>query len=193
MASRLLFVDTEDQYFLTHRLAPARAAAARGYEVHVATRLGEGRDAIEAEGFVPHALSSVRGGLSPTASLAAISELRAVLRELKPDLMHNIGVQNVVLGGSAALGQGVAVVNSVTGLGTIVIPGRMPVPMRKGITLALQWLLNRRGSRTIVQNPDDLFPRLVQWNHRLGVRTSPLLKRRVLAWVTGARRTSAAY
>lgn len=156
MASRILFVDTEDQYFLTHRLAPARAVAARNYEVHVATRLGEGRAAIEAEGFVPHALSSARGGLSPRASLSAISELRAVLRKVKPDLMHNIAVQNVVLGASAALGHDVAVVNSVTGLGTLVIRGRMPVPVRKGITLALQWLLNRRGSQTIVQNPDDL-------------------------------------
>jgi glycosyltransferase involved in cell wall biosynthesis len=156
MASRILFVDTEDQYFLTHRLAPARAAAARGYEVHVATRLGEGRAAIEAEGFVPHALSSARGGLSPWASLTAIGELRAVLRRIKPDLMHNIAVQNVVLGASAALGHDVAVINSLTGLGTLFIPGRTPVPVRKGITLALQWLLSRRGSQTIVQNPDDL-------------------------------------
>jgi glycosyltransferase involved in cell wall biosynthesis len=60
------------------------------------------------------------------------------------------------LGASAAIGHDIAVINSVTGLGTLVIPGRMPVPMRKGITLALQWLLNRRGSQTIVQNPDDL-------------------------------------
>lgn len=158
MVSRILFVDTEDQYFLTHRLAPARAAAARGYEVHVAARhaLGEGRAAIEAEGFVPHALSSGRGALSPWASLAAIGELRAVLSRTKPDLMHNIAIQNVVLGASAAIGHDIAVINSVTGLGTLVIPGRMPVPMRKGITLALQWLLNRRGSQTIVQNPDDL-------------------------------------
>lgn len=156
MAPRILFVDTEDQYFLTHRLAPARAAAARGYEVHVATRLGDGRAAIEAEGFIPHALSSARGELSPRASLAAIGELRAVLRRTEPDLMHNIAVQNVVLGASAALGHDVAVVNSVTGLGTLFIPGRTPVPVRKGITLALQWLLNRRGSQTIVQNPDDL-------------------------------------
>lgn len=156
MASRILFVDTEDQYFLTHRLAPARAAAARGYDVHVATRLGEGRAAIEAEGFVPHALSSARGGLSPRASLAAIGELRAVLRRTKPDLVHNIAVQNVVLGASAALGHDVSVVNSLTGLGTLFIPGRTPVAVRKGITLALRWLLNRRGSQTIVQNPDDL-------------------------------------
>jgi len=156
MAPRILFVDTEDQYFLTHRLAPARAAAARGYEVHVATRLGEGRAAIEAEDVVTHPLSTARGGLSPTASLTAIGELRSVLRKIKPDLMHNIAVQNVVLGASAALGNDAAVVNSLTGLGTLVIPGRTPAPVRQGITLALKWLVKRPGSQVIVQNPDDL-------------------------------------
>jgi hypothetical protein len=34
----------------------ARAAKAAGYEVHVATRLKDGRAAIEKEDFVPHAL-----------------------------------------------------------------------------------------------------------------------------------------
>ena len=156
MGPCILFVDTEDQYFLTHRLAAARAAAARGYAVHVATRLGAGRAAIEAEGFVPHGLSSVRGGLSPTASLAAIGELRSVLRRVKPDLMHNIAVQNVVLGSSAALGHDVRVINSLTGLGTLFIPGRTPAPVRHGITAMLRWLLKRKHSQTIVQNPDDL-------------------------------------
>ena len=48
---RLLYVVTEDWYFLSHRLPMARAARAAGFEVHVATRIPEGRDAIEAEGF----------------------------------------------------------------------------------------------------------------------------------------------
>ena len=156
MGSRILFVDTEDQYFLTHRLGAARAAAARGYAVHVATRLGAGRAAIEAEGFEPHGLSSVRGGLSPTASLAALGELRSVLRRVEPDLMHNIAVQNVVLGASAALDRDVTVVNSLTGLGTLFIPGRTPALVRKGVTALLRWLLKRKHSQTIVQNPDDL-------------------------------------
>ena len=55
--TRILYVVTEDWYFLSHRLPMARAAKAAGYEVHVATRLNKGKEAIEAEGFVPHALS----------------------------------------------------------------------------------------------------------------------------------------
>ncbi len=44
-----------------------------------------------------------------------------------------------------------------------------------------------------VQKPDDLFLRLVRWNQTLRLRKSPLLKRRVVAWVTGARRESAVH
>ena len=49
MAPRILYVVTEDWYFLSHRLPMARAAKAAGYEVHIATRLKDGRAAIEKE------------------------------------------------------------------------------------------------------------------------------------------------
>ena len=52
MAPRILYVVTEDWYFLSHRLPMARAAKHAGYEVHVATRLKSGKAGIEREGFV---------------------------------------------------------------------------------------------------------------------------------------------
>jgi Glycosyl transferase 4-like len=53
---RLIYLVTEDWYFLMHRLPMARAAKAAGYEVHVVTRVNDPRDAeaIDAEGFVLH-------------------------------------------------------------------------------------------------------------------------------------------
>ncbi len=76
MAPRILYVVTEDWYFLSHRLPMARAAKAAGYEVHVAARLKDGRAGIEAEGFTVHALDWSRGSLSLRDSLAAIRQLR---------------------------------------------------------------------------------------------------------------------
>ncbi|HEX5515970.1 MAG TPA: glycosyltransferase family 1 protein, partial [Pseudolabrys sp.] len=38
-APRLLYVVSEDWYFLSHRLPMARAARESGYDVHVATRV----------------------------------------------------------------------------------------------------------------------------------------------------------
>src|SRR4051794_27081302 len=51
---RVLYVVTEDYAFLLNRLPMARAARAAGYEVHVATNVNKGAEAIEREGFILH-------------------------------------------------------------------------------------------------------------------------------------------
>ncbi len=157
MARRILYVVTEDWYFLSHRLPMARAAKAAGFEVHVATRLKDGRAAIEQEGFVAHALSWSRGSLSPAGSLSAIMALRRLIRTLRPAILHNVSLKPVLLGTLASLGlSATSVVNSLTGLGTLFIgDASVSGSARKAVRLALSRLLRRKNSRTIVQNPDD--------------------------------------
>ena len=157
MAARILYVVTEDWYFLSHRLPMARAAKNAGYEIHVATRLNSARAAIEAEGFTPHALSWQRGSLSPTRSLAGVAELRKLLREFKPDILHNISLKPVLLGSIASLGlSSIAVVNSLTGLGTLFVSNHRKSEFTRPLVIAaLKALLKRPNNRTIVQNPDD--------------------------------------
>ncbi len=157
MAARILYVVTEDWYFLSHRLPMARAAKNAGYEIHVATRLNSARAAIEAEGFAPHALSWQRGSLSPTRSLAGVAELRKLLREFKPDILHNISLKPVLLGSIASLGlSSIAVVNSLTGLGTLFVSNHRKSEFTRPLVIAaLKALLKRPNNRTIVQNPDD--------------------------------------
>src|ERR1041384_6609057 len=100
----------------------ARAAKAAGYEIHVATRIKDGKAAIEKEGFVGHALSRSRGSLSAFGSPSAVLDLRRLLRKLNPDILHNVSLKPVLLGTTASLGLSrIAVVNSVTGLGTLFI------------------------------------------------------------------------
>ena len=84
---RLLYVVTEDWYFLSHRLPMARAAKAAGYDVHVATRIKEGRMVIEKEGFTTHALSWSRGSLSAFGSLAGVR------RATREDLVAAVGAK----------------------------------------------------------------------------------------------------
>jgi glycosyltransferase involved in cell wall biosynthesis len=157
MAARILYVVTEDWYFLSHRLPMARAAREAGYDVHVATRLHRGKAAIEAEGFTPHALSWRRGSLSPSHSVAGVLELRKLLRSLKPGILHNVSLKPVLLGSVASLGfSSMAVVNGLTGLGTLFVGDRKRSGLaRPLVRAALKALLGRANSRTIVQNPDD--------------------------------------
>jgi glycosyltransferase involved in cell wall biosynthesis len=156
MAPRILYVVTEDWYFLSHRLPMARAAKAAGYDVHVAARLKDGRAGIEKEGFTPHALNWSRGSLSVRDSLSAINELRGLFRRLKPDIVHNVAVKPVVLGSAASVGLKPEVVNSLTGVGSLFIgEAKGSGFTRRAVRFALRRLLRRNKSWAIVQNPDD--------------------------------------
>lgn len=156
MPRRLLFLVTEDWYFLAHRLPMARAAKAAGYEVHVATRLKDGKQAIEKEGFVPHALGWSRGSLSPRGNFSAVLDIRRLLRALEPDILHNVSLKPVLLGGTASLGlPQVAVVNTITGRGTLFADPSRDGLTRKATGFALRMLLARARSRTTVENADD--------------------------------------
>ena len=87
---RLLYVVTEDWYFLSHRLPMARAARDAGFDVHVATRVVDGAAAIIAEGFVLHPVPFVRGRISPLGTIATIRALRRVHRAVAPAIAHHV-------------------------------------------------------------------------------------------------------
>lgn len=157
MAPRILYVVTEDWYFLSHRLPMARAAQAAGYEIHVAARMKDGKAGIEREGFQPHDLDWSRGSLSLRDSFAAVRRLRALYRDLEPDIVHNVALKPVLLGSIAgsALGH-VNIVNSLTGLGALFVDGSGASALtRKLVEFALGRLLRRPRTITVVQNPED--------------------------------------
>ena len=153
---RLLYVVTEDWYFLSHRLPMARAARDAGFEVHVATRVADGAGAIEAEGFVLHPVPFARGRLSPSATFGTIRALRHVYRRVAPDVAHHVSLQSAVLGSLAAMGQSVSCVNALTGLGyTYTSDGAKTLLLRPVLSALLRVLLNRPRQTVLVQNPDD--------------------------------------
>jgi glycosyltransferase involved in cell wall biosynthesis len=155
-APRVIYLVTEDWYFVSHRLPMARAAREAGFEVHVATRVDRHRDAIEAEGFALHPISWRRGSLDPRDLLRVVREVRKLYRSIKPDLAHHVALPATVVGSLAATGLPVTCVNAMTGLGTMFISDSAKVRMaRAGLTLTLRWLLNRPRSAVLVQNLDD--------------------------------------
>ncbi len=153
---RLLYVVSEDFAFLLNRLPMARAARQAGFEVHVATNVDKGAEAIEAEGFILHRIPFQRGGLSPFAAIPTVLALHRVKNKIKPHVVHHSGLQCCVYGSIAAIGQKIPLVNAITGLGYIFtsITWRTRL-LRRGMVLLLPWLLNTRQSRVLVQNPDD--------------------------------------
>jgi glycosyltransferase involved in cell wall biosynthesis len=153
---RLLYVVSEDWYFLSHRLPMARAARQAGFEVHVATRVTNGGCAIEHEGFVLHAIPFARGGLNPMGTVATIRALRKLHRKLRPAIVHHVALQVSVLGSFAALGSSAARVNALTGLGYAFTSNSLKArSLRRALAAVLRFLCNRQGTVVLVQNPDD--------------------------------------
>src|SRR5450755_881641 len=153
---RVLYLVNEDFAFLLHRLPMARAARTAGYEVHVATNVNKGAEAIEKEGFVLHPIPFRRGGLSPFSAVSTIMAIRRVEQDIKPNVVHHSGLQCCVYGSLAAIGNKVPLVNAITGLGYIFTSVNWRTRLlRQGMVWLLPWLLNRTTSTILVQNPDD--------------------------------------
>jgi glycosyltransferase involved in cell wall biosynthesis len=153
---RILYVVNEDWAFLLFRLPMARAARDAGFEVHVATNVNGGSAAIEAEGFILHPIPYRRGGLSPLAAIPAMLAIRKLQNALRPAIVHHSGLQCSVFGSLAALDRGFPTVNAITGLGYIFASrSLLSRLLKQGMVWLLPWLLNRRHSNILVQNPDD--------------------------------------
>ena len=155
-APRLLFLVTDDRYFISHRLPMARAAAAQGFEVHVGTRVKNFGAAIKAEGFAVHDLPWEKLKRSPFNIIKDIWAIRRLYVALKPDIVHHIALVPVIFGQLAATGLSLPTVNTIAGLGSGFIGRDLKGKILKtGLILALRTLLARDKSLTIVQNADD--------------------------------------
>lgn len=153
----LLFLVSEDWYFLSHRLPVARAARDAGYRVSVACRVTAGAAAIQAEGFRLLPIDFERAGTNPARELRVLARLVALYRRERPDLVHHVAMKPVLYGSIAAWLAGVpAVVNALAGLGYLYTsPSVKARALRPVLVAAFRLLLNRPGSRLIVQNADD--------------------------------------
>ena len=154
---RLLYVVTEDWYFLSHRLPMARAARDAGFEVHVATRVVDGAAAIGAEGFVLHPVPFVRGRISPLGTIATIR----ALRRGPPRGRAGHRPSRRIAGHGARIACRAGACRSAAstrspGLGYTFTSGNAKALLLRPIIGALlRLLLNRPRQIVLVQNPDD--------------------------------------
>lgn len=163
----MLFVVTEDWYFVSHRLPLAVAARAAGYEVTVATRVSDHGEVIRACGLRLVSFEISRSSTNVFREIGTIGRLIGLYREERPDVVHHVAMKPVLYGSVAAYVAGVPhVVNAIAGMGWLVAAGA-----RRGrwLRFMVQRGLGRvlRLGTVLVQNPDDA--RLVA---RLGVPES---------------------
>lgn len=152
----LVFVLTEDWYFLSHRLPMARAAQELGFRVVVATRVGARGHEIESHGFVLAPIPIERGSMAPHTELRAVFALLVLFWCERPAIIHNISIKPIVLGGLAAsVVPKARVVNSFTGLGSVLGEHAEETFVRRIILGLMRRLAQLDRVTGIVQNDDD--------------------------------------
>ncbi len=117
---KLLYLVTEDWFFVSHFLPMARTAKAAGFEVVVAARVRDHAARIEAEGFRVVPLESERRSLGIAEALRGFVRIVRIVRAERPDIVHCIALRMVAIGGLAARAGGAKrLVLAPTGLGLL--------------------------------------------------------------------------
>ncbi len=155
---KLLFFVTEDWYFCSHRLFLASAAIKAGFEVSVATRVRCHGEQIKSAGIKLIPLEISRRGFHPISEIRVIRRLISIYETEQPDIVHHVAMKPVLYGSIAAKFSNVRhVVNALAGLGFLFSSSSLKSKLlRPVVKLAFRMLLNRNGSRVILQNPDDV-------------------------------------
>ncbi|SAI27078.1 glycosyltransferase [Bordetella ansorpii] len=154
---RLLFVVNNPAFFLSHRLWPALAAQAAGWDVHVATMDGPAVAGIVARGMTHHVIPLTRSGKQPLQELGSMWALLQLFRRLRPDVVHLVTIKPVLYGGIAARLAGVpGMVAAISGLGFIFLSDGLKAKLVRGVVGVMYRLaLGHRNSRVIFQNRAD--------------------------------------
>lgn len=155
---KILYFVTVDWFFCSHFMDRAMAARDAGYEVCVLTSAGHHRETIEAAGLRLIPLDIDRRSLNPVGALHTLWQLVQVLRRERPDVLHQVALKPILLGGIAARITGVKrIVNALVGGGYLFTSdATLMRGLRPLVQLALRFLLNPPGSRVIFENQDDL-------------------------------------
>ena len=154
---KLLYLVTEDWFFVSHFLPMARTAIAAGFDVAVATRVREHGARIAAEGCRVVPLENERSSLGSPEMFRGFARIWRILRDEKPDIVHCISLRMIVLGGVAARLQGVKwLVLAPVGLGHLWLRNNIFEDAVRGLSRLIvgRWLKGP-GTRYMFENTDD--------------------------------------
>lgn len=158
--TKLLYLVTEDWYFCSHRLELATAALNADYDVYLVTQVTHHADFIRSEKIKLYPVIFSRSYNRPWQDIKTLINIFKIYREIQPDIVHHVALKPVMFGSLICLfmkkNKPKAVVNAMTGLGSLFISKKPFLSMVKSIfSKLLVFFLQRKNSHLIVQNNDD--------------------------------------
>ena len=154
---KFVFYANTDWYLFNFRLSTALELKAHGHDVVMLSPPGDFGARFSALGFRWVPLQMDRASLNPIREAATLRRLVRVLKDEKPDVLHNFTVKCAVYGALAARAARIpAVVNAVAGMGYVFTSDRAHARALRPVVKALmRGTLGNGHSRLILQNPDD--------------------------------------
>ncbi len=155
---RLLFIVTEDWYFVSHRLDLAIAAIDSGYTVALLSNISTHRGLIESKGIEIIDWSLDRRSRNFISEFRSIIGVVKAIRHFKPDVVHAVAMKPVLYTALATRITGIkARVYALAGLGFIFSSQKKMARLLKPFfVVAFRWALKGHKSRLILQNQDDV-------------------------------------
>jgi len=153
----MLFLVDRARFFASHRLHLGRRALTEGYSVHLAAGDDAVVQSIAASGIGMHVIPIARGFAAPWRELRTLLAVDAVIRRVRPDLLHLVTIKAVLVGGILARRHRVgAVVYAISGLGYLFTSNTLSVRLVRQLILPIyRFALKHPRSAIIVQNRDD--------------------------------------
>ena len=153
---KILYLVSEDYYFLRHRSLLARGVRDAGAEVFVMAHSNGMESQFRDAGFhyIPWQFS--RGSVNPFREFRAIIQVLATYTRVRPDIVHHVALKPVLYGGLVARLLGVASVNAISGLGLAFTAESIKYRAMRAIWLRLMKsaMANPRAI-AVFQNPEN--------------------------------------
>jgi glycosyltransferase involved in cell wall biosynthesis len=152
----MLFANTA-WYLYNFRLGTALRLRELGHDVLLASPADSYAPRFERNGLRWREVPMCRGRLDPLREARTVRATVSVLREERPDVLHNFTLRCAVYGAFAARITGVpSVVNAITGMGYVYASDdALARALRPVLTFLMRRTLDRRSSLLVLQNPDD--------------------------------------
>lgn len=154
---KVLFVVTEDWYFLSHRLALAKEVQRSGGSVSLACKEGENSLELEQENIKRYPINFNRKSINPFVELRSIIDLWKIITT-KFDLIHAVALKPVLYVACASFFKRKCppIIGTITGLGhAFIAEGFRGILLRHIVKILFRLFIHRKNIFLIVQNIDD--------------------------------------
>lgn len=156
MKKKILFIVSEDWYFLSHRLSLAKFAIEQGFEVELICNCNEDKKKIEYHGIRVIEWKLNRKSYSILSAIKSLIQLNKTLTNSKPDLIYAVAIKPVLFTSILAkIQKKENVIYAMGGLGFSFSSNKIRAKFLKNIFIKIFKFCVFRNQTLILQNNDD--------------------------------------